>query len=77
MIAALLQELEERHGLSAADGIQLLSRSALLERPWDPGWPLVIVPAVNTLAAIDRSAVMQGVLAAHRKPPRCTGQATK
>jgi tetrapyrrole methylase family protein/MazG family protein len=44
VIQALLQELEERHGLVPADGLQLLSASALTRRPFDPGWPVVIVP---------------------------------
>ena len=29
---------------TAAEGLQLASAGALLERPFDPGWPLVVVP---------------------------------
>ena len=40
----LLNEVEARFGMSAADGLQLLSAQALVARPFDPGMALVIVP---------------------------------
>ena len=48
---AVLRELEERYGLVPADGLQLLSASSLLRRPFDPGWPVVLVPASQDAAA--------------------------
>ncbi|MBA2556547.1 MAG: nucleoside triphosphate pyrophosphohydrolase [Chloroflexi bacterium] len=32
------------YGVRAADGIQIVSASALVRRPIDPGWPLLLVP---------------------------------
>jgi tetrapyrrole methylase family protein/MazG family protein len=43
-LAAVLDEVETRFGVSAADGVQLLTVSALVARPFDPGIALVIVP---------------------------------
>ncbi len=45
MLDARLAEVERRFGYRAADGIQVLGTPALLTRPWDPGWPLLILPA--------------------------------
>jgi tetrapyrrole methylase family protein/MazG family protein len=42
--AALLDVVETRFGVSAADGIQLLAQRVLVARPFDPGIALVIVP---------------------------------
>ena len=41
---ALFAELSERHGVGVADGLQVLAPPSLTRRPFDPGWPLVIVP---------------------------------
>src|SRR3954454_13433206 len=43
-IGQLLGEVESRYGVSAADGVQLLSVSALLARPFDPGIALILAP---------------------------------
>jgi tetrapyrrole methylase family protein/MazG family protein len=43
-VGALLDEVESRFGVSAADGVQVLTTSALLARPFDPGIALVLVP---------------------------------
>ncbi len=43
-IAKLLEELEGRHTLDLADGLQVLAPSALLRRPFDPGLPLLLLP---------------------------------
>jgi MazG family protein len=40
----LLHEVEARFGVTAADGLQLLSAGTLVARPFDPGMALVIVP---------------------------------
>ncbi|MEP7378145.1 MAG: MazG family protein, partial [Chloroflexota bacterium] len=39
----LLDEVESRFGVTAADGLQLLSSGTLVARPFDPGMALVIV----------------------------------
>jgi tetrapyrrole methylase family protein/MazG family protein len=41
---ALLSELRQIHGLGPELGLQLLTPSALLRRPFDPGMALVILP---------------------------------
>ena len=41
---ALLDEVQARFDVSAADGIQLLGAQALVARPFDPAMPIVIVP---------------------------------
>ena len=40
-----LGEAASRFGVEAAGGVQLMSAPALLRRPFDPGLPLLIVPA--------------------------------
>ncbi|MEA2676669.1 MAG: tetrapyrrole methylase family protein / MazG family protein [Chloroflexota bacterium] len=40
----LLARVETRFGVTAADGLQLLSLHTLVARPFDPGMALVIVP---------------------------------
>jgi tetrapyrrole methylase family protein/MazG family protein len=40
----LLNQVEARFGVTAADGLQLLSAGSLVTRPFDPGMALVIVP---------------------------------
>lgn len=44
MIASLLREVQERHGVTPESGIQVVSVRALAGRPFDPGWPLLLVP---------------------------------
>ena len=44
MLASVLDSVEGRFGVTAADGLQLLSQGALVARPFDPGIALVIVP---------------------------------
>jgi MazG family protein len=46
-IAALL----DRHGVSMADGLQVVTSATLLARPFDPGMGLLIVPADAGVAA--------------------------
>ena len=41
----LLAQVQTRFGVTAADGLQLLSATALVARPFDPGMALVIVPS--------------------------------
>ena len=43
-LAALLDEVEMRFGVSAADGVQLITQPALVARPFDPGIALIVVP---------------------------------
>lgn len=40
----LLDEIEARHGVRAADGLQVLAPAALLARPFDPGMPVLLIP---------------------------------
>ena len=44
MIEAALRDLEIRLGLTASDGIQVVTAATLARRPFDPGWGLLIVP---------------------------------
>src|SRR5688500_19684496 len=46
----LLAQVEARFGVTAADGLQLLSAAALVARPFDPGMALVIVPGTAEAA---------------------------
>jgi len=46
---ALLDEVQTRFGVSAADGIQLLGQAALVARPFDPAMPLIVVPEPGTM----------------------------
>jgi tetrapyrrole methylase family protein/MazG family protein len=46
----LLNQVEARFGVTAADGLQLLSAHALVARPFDPGMALVIVPGKSEAA---------------------------
>lgn len=43
-MVSVLDEVEARFGVSAADGIQVLAKRLLVARPFDPGIALVIVP---------------------------------
>lgn len=43
----LLQQLDARFGLTPRDGVQILSPSSVLGRPFDPGIALVLVPEAN------------------------------
>ena len=74
MIEDLLAELERRHGLTVADGLQVLGPAALLVRPFDPGWPLLIVPepapaAGDELAAGAFRPAVLPARGAHRREP--------
>ncbi len=51
MITGLLEELERRHGIRLADGLQVIAPAALAARPFDPGWPLVLLPEEEATAA--------------------------
>jgi len=41
---ALLDEIESRFGVSAADGVQVVGVTNLVARPFEPGMALVVVP---------------------------------
>ncbi len=47
----LLDEIEARFGVTAAEGLQVLSARALVARPFDPGMALIIVTDDSTAAA--------------------------
>jgi len=47
-MSKLLDEVESRFGVNAADGVQILAQRALVARPFDPGIALVIVPDSDT-----------------------------
>jgi tetrapyrrole methylase family protein/MazG family protein len=46
-LSEVLDEVETRFGVTAADGLQLLSAGTLVARPFDPGMALVIVGGTN------------------------------
>jgi len=50
-LGQVLDEVEARFGVTAADGLQLLSAGTLVARPFDPGMALVIVPGTAAGAA--------------------------
>jgi MazG family protein len=56
VIDALLAEVERRHGIRPGDGIQVLSAGALLRRPFDPGWPVLVVSDAAAQDATSRWA---------------------
>ncbi len=43
-MSGMLELLEQRHGVRAADGLQILSVEALVRRPFDSGLALLVVP---------------------------------
>jgi tetrapyrrole methylase family protein/MazG family protein len=45
--AQLIEELESRHGVAAADGLQILAASVLAARPFDPGMAVLLLPAAT------------------------------
>jgi len=47
----LLDEIEARFGVSAAQGVQVLSARTLVARPFDPGLALVLVPDIASAEA--------------------------
>ncbi len=50
-LAALIDEVESRFGVTPADGMQLLGVRALVARPFDPGIALVILPDGDSASA--------------------------
>ena len=60
MIDALVEELERRHGLHPSDGLQVLGVAGLVRRPFDPGWPLLLLPAAEAPAPADPPAAAAG-----------------
>ncbi|HYI22403.1 MAG TPA: nucleoside triphosphate pyrophosphohydrolase [Candidatus Limnocylindrales bacterium] len=44
----VLEELRVRFGVTAADGVQLLTPTAVLRRPFDPGMAALLLPEVDT-----------------------------
>ena len=51
MIEAALRDLESRYGVTAADGLQVVTAATLPRRPFDPGWGLLIVPPTTAPGA--------------------------
>ncbi|CAN5816928.1 hypothetical protein BH24CHL6_BH24CHL6_17160 [soil metagenome] len=47
----LLDELESRYAIRAADGLQLLGPRTLVRRPFDPGLPMLLLPGDGPPAA--------------------------
>jgi tetrapyrrole methylase family protein/MazG family protein len=67
---ALLDEVRERFGVSASDGLQLLSVGALVARPFDPGMAVVVVP--ESPASAPAEGALESALpgrAAHAESP--------
>ncbi len=57
---ALLDELYQRHRVRAADGLQIVSPAALPRRPFDPGMPLLLLPAEEPPASDGGPPVLPG-----------------
>lgn len=55
----LIGELERRFGVRAQDGLQILSSDAALRVPFEPGIPLLLVPAVGAGQAGEAAAGRQ------------------
>jgi tetrapyrrole methylase family protein/MazG family protein len=51
--AQLIEELETRHGVAAADGLQILAPSVLATRPFDPGMAVLLVPTAGPGEPVD------------------------
>jgi tetrapyrrole methylase family protein/MazG family protein len=49
---ALLEQVEARFGVTAVDGLQLLTPQALLARPFDPGMAVLLVPDGGSAATV-------------------------
>src|SRR6266542_2629100 len=47
----LLDEIQARFGITAAEGLQVLSVRTLVARPFDPGMALIVVPDTATAGA--------------------------
>jgi tetrapyrrole methylase family protein / MazG family protein len=56
----LLRELESGHGIRVEDGLQLLGPEALLTRPFDPGMPVLLLPAESPAPHAGSPAVLPG-----------------
>src|SRR5687767_14458025 len=61
----LLREIESAHGVRFADGLQLMSATALLRRPFDPAMPVLLLgdvagDAAPGAGATDPRAVVPG-----------------
>jgi tetrapyrrole methylase family protein/MazG family protein len=55
----LIEELERRFGIHAEDGLQILSSDAALRIPFEPGMPLLLVPALGAGQAGEAAAGRQ------------------
>lgn len=51
LIADLLSGIADRHGWEPSDGLQVVTADALPLRPFDPGMPLLILPASGSTGA--------------------------
>ncbi len=56
----VLDELSERFGVSAADGVQLLTPTAVVRRPFDPGMAVVLLPEMASASAVDGTGDASG-----------------
>lgn len=45
--AQLIEELETRHGVALADGLQILAPAVLAARPFDPGMAVLLMPTAG------------------------------
>jgi tetrapyrrole methylase family protein / MazG family protein len=68
--AQLIEELETRHGVAVADGLQIVAPSMLATRPFDPGMAVLLVPTAGPGEPVDgfAPAVLPG-RAAHGSDP--------
>ncbi len=46
-LAGLIDGIAERHGWQPSDGLQVVTSDSLVQRPFDPGMPLLILPATH------------------------------
>jgi MazG family protein len=65
----LLDELASRHGIDPTAGLQLMSARALLERPFDPGIPVLLLPAGDPAEEPSVETVLPGRQARGRDAP--------
>ena len=66
----VLDELRTRFGVSAAEGVQLLTPAAVLRRPFDPGMAAVLLPEV--IPALTSKTPKRHVASSRRPCPGAT-----
>ncbi|MFI5262555.1 MAG: nucleoside triphosphate pyrophosphohydrolase [Candidatus Limnocylindrales bacterium] len=73
MLADVLTAVERRTGVEPADGLQVLSASALPARPIDAAWPLLILPPDGSAGGRATAALASGDF----RPPLLPGRGAR